>query len=728
MRRNLLPGLLLIAITLAGFWPVGRLGFIGYDDFDYVYQNPTVLSGLNWDSIVWAFTSPHSSNWHPLTWLSHMLDCQWFGLNPGEEHWVNLGFHTANTLLLFLLLWQFTGARWRSFLVAALFALHPLHVQSVAWISERKDVLSGFFALLTLIAYGQWARGKSGTRERGKAETDTDKSLSPPNPGPRTHGPEPRFYYWTVIVLFALGLMAKPMLVTLPLVMLLLDYWPLGRLSARRPPTSPGAPAPRPPLAFGLKTFRLRWQPLVLEKKPLFALSLASCLITIWAQWAGGSMVTLEKLAWPERCLHAVVSYSLYLGKLFWPVNLAIFYPFTHTTPGATVGLFLVPVLLTALCLWHTRTRPWLLVGWGWFVITLIPVIGIMQVGLQSIADRYTYLPSIGLFIAVVWGLTEMAGKSKLFRVSLAAAGAAVLLGCGLDTRYQLGFWQDNIKLFKHVLAVTPENNSMGHFYLGVSYADLHDLDAAASSFAAALAADPNFSMARTRLGNVFLLQKKYPAAETQFRQVLKRHPENASVHVTLGFALAGQQRDAEAQTEYLTARQLSPGDEKIQGILAANTQRLAAEQALTNLTRQLLTHRTPEIHAKIAATQSSLGHYREARDHYQQALGLGPDSPAALNNLAWLLATCPDPIIRDGRRAVALAQRACELTQFKTTVFVGTLAAAYAEAGQFDQAIATAQKACDLAAAHGETDLLQRNQELLATYQRHQAWHEGEK
>jgi tetratricopeptide (TPR) repeat protein len=366
-----------------------------------------------------------------------------------------------------------------------------------------------------------------------------------------------------------------------------------------------------------------------------------------------------------------------------------------------------------------------LIVGWCWFVISLIPVIGLMQVGLQSMADRYAYLPAIGLFIMVAWGLAEIANRSRVWRLVMAGLGAGLLLACGLDTRYQLGFWRDSVTLFTQVLAVTPENNPMGHFYLGVAYKGLHDLDHAATSFAAAVQADPSFSKARTELGNVLVYQEKYAAAEQEFRRVLERHPDNVAVHVTLGFALAKQHRDAEAQTEYLIARQLNPADDTIRALLAASTRRVEAELTLTNLTRQLGTNASPELHIQIGATESGLGHFRAAMDHYQTALRLAADSPDGLNNLAWLLATCPDASLRDGRRAVSLAERACTLTQFKTTVFVGTLAAAYAEAGRFADATTTAQKACDLAAARGEVGLLQRNQELLARYRQHQPWHE---
>jgi len=700
MRRHFLFGLVLVGITLAVFWPVGHLGFIIYDDCEYVYLNSFVQSGLNLKSIAWAFTADYSSNWHPITWLSHMLDCQLFGLNPGEEHWMNLGIHTANCLLLYALLWWLTGARWRSFLVAGLFAIHPLHVQSVAWIAERKDVLSGFFGLLTLMAYATWVKAEIGKSDSGNFATKDHK--------------ETRYaknYYWLAVGLFALGLMAKPMLVTIPLVMLLLDYWPLGRVAMD-----------------GKRAFLASLRPLVVEKWPFFLLCLASCAVTVVAQKAGGAVVSMGAIPWLDRCLHAVLSYPLYLGKLFWPADLSVFYPYTRLTPDDFVCLMLVPILITCLCLWQWRARPYLLMGWLWFVIILIPVIGLVQVGMQSMADRYTYLPSIGLFIAVAWGMAEIAASSKLWQAGMAGAGAILLVACGVDTRQQLGYWKDSVTLFQHAVDVTLENNFIAYYYLGNAFGQIGDWDNAANSMASAVQDAPSFIKPQEKFGYIMLKQKKYLEAETQLREIINIYPNNLYAHKALGTALAGQLRDSEALAEYQIVQQLAPTDPDVAKIMDGTWHRIQLEQTLSNLTQQLATNPTPEIHIQIADALSCLGDYQGAMKHYQQALALNPDSLDGLNNLAWLLATCPDKTIHDGKQAAMLADKACKLTQFKVTVFLGTLAAAQAEAGQFDDAIATAQKAMANATARGETNLYKVNQDLLRGYQGHQAWHEQER
>ena len=686
-----------MGITLAVFWPVGHLGFIIYDDCEYVYLNSFVQSGLNLKSIAWAFTADYSSNWHPITWLSHMLDCQLFGLNPGEEHWMNLGIHTANCLLLYALLWWLTGARWRSFLVAGLFAIHPLHVQSVAWIAERKDVLSGFFGLLTLMAYATWVKAEIGKSDSGNFATKDHK--------------ETRYaknYYWLAVGLFALGLMAKPMLVTIPLVMLLLDYWPLGRVALD-----------------GRQAFLDSLRPLVVEKMPFFALCLGSCILTLWAQTAGQAVVSMAAIPWSNRCLHAVLSYSLYVKKILWPVHLAIFYPYNPLSFTKFIVFLLLPVLFSLVILRRGRSQPYLFVGWFWFVITLIPVIGFVQVGLQTMADRYTYLPGIGLFILLAWSMAEFAARSKFWRIGMAGVAGLLLLACGLDSRYQLSFWQDDITLFKRVVQVTPINNAMGYAYLGIAYQQAGDLEAAAESYTSALNATPDFPEVRTRLGTIQLQQKKYAAAEEQFRQLLTLHPDFVPVRKFLGCALAGQGKYQAARDEFEKLLNLQPDDDFTLKAMTEVSQKLAAEDALTNLFATMKDQPTSEIHAQIADLEASLGNYSEAVEHYQSALKLNPEAPEVENNLAWLLATCSDTTVRDGQQAVTLAQRACEQTGYGKTIYLGTLGAALAEAGRFDDAVASAQKACASASAHGENDLLKRNQELLALYQRHEPWHD---
>jgi tetratricopeptide (TPR) repeat protein len=688
MRRHfhfLFPAGLLL-LTLACFWPVGRLGFIGYDDYDYVYQNSVVQSGLNPESVEWSLTAAHAGNWHPVTWWSYMIDCELFGLDPTEEHWMNLGLHAASVVLLYLWLQGLTKARWRSFLVAALFAAHPLHVQSVAWISERKDVLSGFFFMAILLAYTRYCR------HRGWGQ------------------------YLLVASLLALGLMTKPMLVSVPIVLLLLDFWPLRR-------------GPAPVLtAAGWRPWLAAWWPLLREKVPLLLLCLASCLVTIWAQDTSGAMDSMRVYAWPDRCLHALVAYTLYLGKLVYPVNLAILYPLSLQPPAALAVAAALLLLLGGLlaAYWRRTAQPYLLTGWLWFLVMLLPVIGVVQVGLQAMADRYMYLPAIGLFVALAWGLGDLAARSGAWRIVTAALATASVLVCGLDTRHQLGYWRDNITLFSHVVEVSPENDYLGYFYLGISYGELGQLDAAAQNLRSALAADPQFDLAESRLGNVLLLQKKYGEAEPLLSAQARKHPDQFAAHARLGMALAGQKRYAAAQVEYELARQLSPNQPELDPLLAANTPKADAEATLTALANQLSGHPRPEMRVQAAEADTVLGRYADAIQQYQLALADQPDSAECLNNLAWILATCPTAALRDGSRAVQLAQRACELTQYRQTFLLGTLAAACAEAGQFDDAVRDAQKACDAATAQNQPDLLQRNQQLLIQYQNHRPYHES--
>ena len=702
MRRESLICIALLVITLVGFWPVGRLGFIIYDDPYYVKENPIVQAGMTAEGVRWAFTAKEVGNWHPVTWLSHMLDCQLFGLKAGGPHWVNLGFHLANTLLLFIVLRQMTAAVWRSAFVAALFALHPTHVQSVAWISERKDVLSAFFFLLTLLAYTRYV-----TSDKWQV-TRTDST-----PSPVTR--HPSLYYALALLFFALGLMSKPMLVTLPVILLLLDFWPLGRIAECGVRSADWKNAVQLPVLR-----RLLW-----EKAPFVALSLASCLVTFWVQQAAEYVVSANQLPWYWRIANALVFYTDYLGKMFWPANLAIFYPYTPIHLWEFICSALLPVLLSVFCLRRGRSQSYLLAGWFWFVVMLAPVIGLVQVGMQTIADRYTYLPSVGLFIAVAWGMAGVASVSRFWRAAMAAGATALVLACLLDTRYQLRYWRDGITLFTHALAVTRENNFEGYYLLGNSYGEAGDWAAAAKSYQSALHISPNLTDARSKLGRVLFLQKKYDEAEALLDGILQRHPDNAEAREYYGDTLAAQGKYAEAEAEYTAALQLKPDNAIVRSALAFAALQIENEQNRTNLNNGLTDQLTPEVHAQIAVMQAKQGKFQNAAGHYLEALRLKPDAPEVLNNLAWLLATCPDASVRDGTQAVKYAERACELTHYSVTPIVGTLAAAYAEAGRFDEAMATAQKACALAAAAGDQGLLKKNEELLERYRKHQPYHE---
>jgi tetratricopeptide (TPR) repeat protein len=704
MRRNFFICLLLAGLTLSAFWPVGHLGFIIYDDHGYVSENQHVQTGITADSVRWAFTSRDCSNWHPVTWLSHMLDCQLFGLNASGPHWVNLGFHLANTLLLFFVLRQMTAAVWCSAFVAALFALHPTHLQSVAWISERKDTLSAFFFLLTLWAYARYALGMTS----GKWQVAGTKAVTPP-PGPSPVTRHPSLFYGLALAFFILGLMSKPMLVTLPVILLLLDFWPLGRIADWE--NAVQFPVLR----------RLLW-----EKVPFVALSVGSSIVTFWAQQAAGAVIALGALPWYWRTPNTLVFYVDYLGKMFWPVNLAILYPYPYiwipTVEIVSCGLLLL--VLSVFCIRQARRQPWLLVGWFWFVVMLVPVIGLVQVGIQAMADRYTYLPSIGLFIAVAWSMAGVAAVSRFWRAAMVAGATALVLACLLDTRYQLRYWRDSVTLFTHTLAVTGENPAV-RLNLGMALVESGDLAGAARNYRAVLKRLPDYEDVHYRLGYVLIQQERYEEARAEFGEVLRLNPNNPFARKFYGDTLAAQGKYAEAGAEYTAALELKPDDAVIRNALAFASEQVKVDQVLTNLYNNLKIMPTPEAHVQIAVIRTTRGDFRDAVGHYLEALRLKPDTPAVLNNLAWLLATCPDASVRDGAQAVKYAERVCELTDYKQTILIGTLAAAYAEAGRFDEAIATAEKACALASESGDQNLLKRNQELLERYRQHQPYHE---
>ena len=426
-RRTRLACLLLAFATFAAYWPVRHYGFVNYDDDDYVSNNTVVRAGLTWPGFVWALSDQHACNWHPLTWLSHMADCQLFGLNPGAMHLENVLLHCANSLLLLLLLNSMTGAFWRSAFVAALFALHPLRVESVAWIAERKDVLSGFFFMLTL-----WFYAKAVTSDKGQAAA---KGANPP---PVTcHLP----LYRLSLLCFILGLLAKPMLVTVPIVLLLLDFWPLGR--------------------FSIHDLRFTIFPLIREKIPFFLLSIIVGIITLFAQRAGGSWVPVNTPFF-SRIGNVVTGYWNYIEKLFWPQNLSFLY--LRSDKISVAEFFLAAFFLAAIsavAVVQLRRRPWFAAGWLWFLVMLLPVSGLLQIGRLSIADRYTYLPAIGFYIVVAWGSADLLAaifSEKICRWLAIAGATAILLACAILTRQQLACWQNPQTLMEHALKVDPNN------------------------------------------------------------------------------------------------------------------------------------------------------------------------------------------------------------------------------------------------------------------------------
>jgi protein O-mannosyl-transferase len=700
MRRNLFICLLLAGISLGAFWPASHLGFIVYDDNDYVVQNPHVQAGITADSIGWALTTTHVGNWHPVTWLSHMLSWQLFGPKAAGHHWVNLGLHIANSLLLFTVLRALTGAVWRSALVAALFAWHPLRIESVVWISERKDVLSGFFFFLTLWAYARYAHKQS------RVEPSSLRFAAPGSRGSSAktaiQALDPRRWtldYYLALVFFALGLMSKPMLVTVPLILLLLDFWPIQRFN------------------------RSTVSRLLFEKCPFLALSLAFGIVTIRAQ--SGAIADLEDIPLDSRFGNAMAAYVAYLGKFIWPVNLSIFYPYAEVPFGKILGSGLLLISLSVFCIWQARSRSYLLAGWCWFVVMLLPVIGILHVGRQSMADRYTYLPAIGLSLMVVWGLAEMARRSKPGRAALSLGAAGLLLAGFLDTRYQLRFWRDSVTLFTRSLELTRKNNYESYRLLGNLALASGDLEAAAQNYRSALQIAPSLEEVHYSLGVVLFRQKQFAEAGVEFGEALRLNVNNVDANMGLGHVLVNQGKYAAAEIEYANALTLRPEDRTIQTALMKTRLKAEGEQALAPFYEILKSQPTPEVHLQVAAILTIQDKFQDAAEHYRATLQLKPDSADALNNLAWLLTTCPDTRVRSGAEAVRYAERACELTQYREPTIVGTLAAAYAEAGRFDEAVATAQKACAQATASGQPELLKRNQELMELYRAHQPYRE---
>jgi len=503
--------LFLLLAIFAIYWQTVGHEFISYDDPEYITDNPAVLQGLTLSSITWAFTTFHASNWHPLTWLSHLLDVELFGMNPAGHHLVNIALHAANSLLLFFLLNRYSGFIWRSAVVAALFALHPLHVESVAWVAERKDLLSALFWLLTLYLYADYVEKPSLAR------------------------------YFLLLATFALGLMAKPMLVTLPLVMILLDYWPLKRLEP-----ADTSVCPKSTLAYLLK-----------EKTPFLLLVAASCVITIYAQKA--ALASLSTTTVAERIANALTAYLAYLGKTIHPQNLAVFYQFNHELSGLLVlGAAALLCTISILVIRVRRTRPYLLVGWFWYVITLVPVIGIVQVGMQARADRYTYIPLIGLFILTVWGAAEATATWAHRHAALPILTVTVITACALTSWRQAAHWQNNTSLFTHALAAT-DKNFIAHFLLGIELEKQGRIDEAVISYKAALKDNPFYGPISGKLGKISYEQGRLADAIFYYYKELLVNPLSVNCRNNLGIALAENGQLDEAIGHFSHALTLQP-------------------------------------------------------------------------------------------------------------------------------------------------------------------------
>ncbi|MEW6071196.1 MAG: tetratricopeptide repeat protein [Planctomycetota bacterium] len=696
--------LAILAATMAVYGRTAGHEFLSLDDPDYVTGNPWVRGGLSRASVAWAITHSYAANWHPLTWLSHMLDVELFGMDPGSPHLVNAALHIASTALLFLALRAMTREPWPSLLVAALFALHPLHVESVAWVSERKDVLSTAFGMGTLLAYAGYARRPGLGR------------------------------YAAVFVLLALGLLAKSMLVTLPVLLLLLDAWPLRR---------------KEPIAR-----------LVLEKLPLLALSLAISVKTVVSQGAAGAVSTTEVFTVPVRILNALSSYLLYLGQTVWPAGLACFYPHPAIVAPESrallaTGLAGAAVLagVTAAALLGRRRWPYLLVGWLWYLGTLVPVIGLVQVGEQARADRYTYLPLIGIFLALAGALADLGARRPAVRRGVAAGAGIVLAALTGLTWRQVGVWRDSESLWAHALEVTDRNyHAFDHLgthvasrdlpratklfeeasaikpydtailvNLGIAYAHGGRTDEAIAKFEAALVRSPNLAGAHFNLGISLVARGDLEAAATHFRAAIRIRPEDVEPFLALGnlHARRGEWERARGCAE--DALRMWPNSVPAlyqHGVALANLgDLLAAGRRFTQVVEKEPTH--VPAHIDLGRVALLRGDGAGAIAEFRRALELDPSLPRPAGELALLLATHPDPRLRDAAEARRWAEHAAKATGHREPFYLEVLAATCAEAGKYADAVQWQLQALALAPPAQAAGLRER----LTLYEGGQPW-----
>ncbi|PWU14899.1 MAG: hypothetical protein C5B50_16345 [Verrucomicrobia bacterium] len=678
-RTQWLIAALLSLVTLVVYWPATSHEFVNYDDNQYVFENTHVTGGLSLQAVGWAFRTGYAANWHPLTWISHMMDCQLYGLKPWGHHLTSVCLHAINAALVFALFSQMTGAMFRSLFVALLFALHPLRVESVAWVAERKDVLSGCFGLLSLIFYVRYAQsGVEGqaVSPSSSAKATADKKSNVQSPKSVRAGNAPSVGSWTIpgtswsvvsgqwsvvyylaaLLFLALGLMSKPMLVTWPFVMLLLDYWPLRRV--------------RSGTAWRLAT----------EKLPFLALSIAACVITFLVQEQGGAMIAKGKLPFDVRAANALISYCRYLGKLFWPANLAVFYPHPGRWPTLEVGLAAAALCgISALALLKSRKYPFLVTGWLWFVGTLVPVIGLVQVGDLAMADRYTYLPSLGILLMVVWGACELIGRWRLPAVIVRGTGSAATVIYMALTWHQLGYWTDDQTLFEHALNAVPGNyiahcnlaqdltkhgrsdEAIRHYREAIrikpDYADVHNnlgnalskkgqLDEAVVELSEAIRLNPNSAEAHNNLGSTLLRKGETDQAIVQFQLANRLNSNGAETHFNLGIAFDRKNQIDEAIAQYQQAIQLNPDYAEAHNNLgSALLKKGEQDQALIQYREAIRLN--PEIaaaHYNLGAALEGKGQIEEAIAQYQEAARLDPGDADARTSLARVLGKRPVP------------------------------------------------------------------------------------
>ncbi|HEY1174280.1 MAG TPA: tetratricopeptide repeat protein [Verrucomicrobiae bacterium] len=680
-NQNVTRGIALFLglITLLLFLPLGKFDFVNYDDDLHVTQNEIVKEGLTVKGLVWAFTGSSDIFWHPITWMSHMLDVSLFGLNPSGHHIMSLLIHLAAAMILFYALLEMTDRPWPSGIVAAWFAWHPLHVESVAWIAERKDVLSGFFFALILLAYAHYVKSKD------------------------------RRWYWLTFAALVLGLMSKTMLVTVPLVLLLLDIWPLKRVS------------------IGGKLDLVEWRKLFWEKWPFYAIMIIAVLLTLVPAILGSAVRSEEQWGFDFRAKNAMVSILRYLELTFYPRGLAVYYPPADIPAAQAMMAAILVTGLGAWCFVQRKQSPFWLIGFAWFIIMLLPVLGLVKVGTHAFADRYTYLPLIGIFTAIAFGADGWVRANVGHRKIVAGIAGVSLVACIVLTKQQLMVWQNSITLFQHALKVTRDN-PIAHYNLaaelmqqdrptealphyeavlklrpnredvhlnyGLALLKTKKIVEAREHFITAIELNPANVEARMNLGNIFYLEEKRNESLEQFRQVLRLRPDHSGARNNLGLILLDQGRLNEAEANFREAIQRQPENS--------------------------------EAHFNLGRALVRLGRVEEGTVEWMKAAQLSPDASDALIHLTWLLATHPEARYRKGPEAVKLGARVLQITGPNDLVALDALAAAHAECGQFAEAINIIKRALEISRAAGDTLLLETMEKHLKSYQEGKPWRQA--
>ena len=651
---------LLAALVAAVFGATVRFEFLNYDDGPYVYENPHVAGGLTAEGVRWAFTERHASNWHPLTWLSHMFDCKLFGLHPWGHHLTSVVLHAAAACCLLLALQQMTGQLGPSLFAAALFAVHPLRVESVAWVAERKDVLCGLLFMLTLLAYTAYAQR-----------------------------PTSAIRYLATLLLYALGLMAKPMLVSLPAVLLLLDYWPL-----RRWPTA-------------------SWRRLIWEKAPFAALAVGSSIMTLWAQRTALATGEIIPFAW--RLANAATAYAGYMWQFVWSPGQPFYpHPGIHLPLANLIGATLLLAAVTVLCVAARRKAPYLLVGWGWFLVTLAPVIGVVQVGAQAAAERYTYLPHIGLAILVGWGGADLARRFRRGPQMAAVLVAAIVVFLGVRAFQHTAPWRNSVAFWQHVIETDCDGRLPdARHSLGVALEKRGQIDEAIAAYRTALAMAPSYAQPHINLANLLATGGRLAEAIEHYRQAVQSDPRSVLAHCNLATTLDQCGRTDEAYAEFQTALTLDPQSvearNNLANVLAGHNQ---IDAAVEQFERALaLRPQAAEIHFNYAQALAKAGRLDAAVAQLREAVALRPDQPTFCHNLAVGL-------YQQGRTAEAISQwQAVLRLQPRSVETLDALAAAYAECGRFADAVTTAEEALALVQAQGDRQRAEAITQRLAAY-----------